>query len=79
MGVFSTIFGRKPGPGERFANLVAPIPGKPTYVDAVSGHVAVDFYAHDSVEDLAGNFLTAVTEGLARSRQRELASRSLCA
>ncbi|MES1178334.1 MAG: hypothetical protein ABUL62_28695 [Myxococcales bacterium] len=73
MGMFSTIFGRKPSAGERFANLVAPIPGKPTYVDAVSGHVAVDFYSHDSVEDLAGSFLTAVTEGLARSRQRELA------
>ena len=73
MGLFSTIFGGKPGAGERFANLAAPIPGKPTYVDAVSGHVAVDFYAHESVEDLAGNFLTAVSEGLARSRQRELA------
>ncbi|MET0790281.1 MAG: hypothetical protein ABW061_02055 [Polyangiaceae bacterium] len=73
MGMFSTIFGRKPSAGERFANLTAPTPGKPTYVDAVSGHVAVDFYAHDNVEELAGNFLTAVTEGLARSRQRELA------
>ena len=73
MGLLSTIFGHKPAAGERFANLVAPTPGKPTYVDAVSGHVAVDFYAHDSVEDLAGNFLSAVSEGLARSRQRELA------
>lgn len=72
MSMFSGIFGRKPAAGERFANLVAPSPGKPTYVDAVSGHVAVDFYAHDSVEDLAGNFLSAVTEGLIRSRQREL-------
>ncbi len=73
MGMFSTIFGRKPDKGERFANLVAPTPGKPTYVDAVSGRVAVDFYVHDSVEELAGNFLTAVSEGLMRSRQREFA------
>ncbi|MEJ1960347.1 MAG: hypothetical protein WDO56_01835 [Gammaproteobacteria bacterium] len=62
--MFSTIFGRKPGPGERFANLAVPTPGKPPYVDAVSGHVAVDFFVHDSVEELQGNFLSAVSEGL---------------
>ena len=58
----------------RVANLAPPSPGKPTYVDQVAERVAVDFYAHDNVEGVAGNFLTAVTEGLiATVRQQELA------
>jgi hypothetical protein len=56
----------------RLAHLVPPGPGRPTYVDQVAEGVAVDFYAHDNVEGVTGNFLTAVTEGLGKLRQQEL-------
>lgn len=73
MGMFSKWFGGKSDAlPSRVASLVAPTQGKPTYVDARPGEVAVDFHAHDNVEGVPGQFITAVTEGLRASRQREL-------
>jgi len=73
MGMFSRLFGSKSGKlPPAAAKLSAPTPGKPTFIDAVPNRVVVDFYAHDGVEGVLGNFLTAVTEGLAKSRQPEL-------
>jgi len=77
MGVFDRLFGGKGGAAKEKssgggANLRPPRPGRPTYADAVPGKVEVDFHVHDNVEGVTGNFLTAVTEGLAKSRQREL-------
>ena len=69
MGVLRRLFGAETA---RTAELWPPRPGKPSYADAVPGKVTVQFFTHDDVEGIAGNFLTAVTEGLARRRQREL-------
>ena len=78
MGMFTRLFGGKVGAAERIAraakaaNLRAPSPGEPAYAEIVPNEVSVVFYAHDDVEGLLGNFLTAVTEGLVESGQREL-------
>jgi hypothetical protein len=78
MGMFTRLFGGKIGAAERVAraakagNLRAPSPGEPAYSDVVPNEVSVAFYAHDDVEGLLGNFLTAVTDGLVESDQREL-------
>ena len=58
------------------------LPKQPTYryrtcasrlrPEAITGEVDIEFHAHDSVDGLNGNFLTAITVGLARSGQREL-------
>ncbi len=78
MSLLKKLFGGKADPTKkgasaaRLANLVPPSPGRPTYVDQLAAGVAVDFYAHDNVEGVTGNFLTAVTEGLKSVRQQEL-------
>jgi hypothetical protein len=78
MGMFTRLFGGKVGAAERIAraakaaNLRPPSPGEPAYAEVVANEVSVVFYAHDDVEGLLGNFLTAVTEGLVASNQREL-------
>ena len=77
--MFTRLFGGKVGADERTArlasaaNLVAPRPGEPVFAEAVPSEVTVAFHAHDNVEGLLGNFLTAVTHGLVSSGQRELA------
>jgi len=78
MGMFTRLFGGEAGRAERIAraaraaNLVKPNPGEPAQAEAVPGQVDVEFHAHDSVDGVVGNFLTAVTVGLAPSGQREL-------
>jgi hypothetical protein len=52
--------------------FVAPSPGSPTTLAAIPGKLAVTFHAHDALAGSAGNFLSAVTDGLQRHRQREL-------
>ncbi len=68
MGVFDKLFGG----AERRTELWPPKPGKSTFVDAVPGKLVVEFFAHDAVDGFSGNFLSAVTDGLAKRRQREL-------
>lgn len=76
--MFTRLFGGKVGAAERVAraakaaNLRSPSPGEPAYADVIPNEVSVAFYAHDDVDGLLGNFLTAVTEGLRASGQREL-------
>ena len=78
MGMFKRLFGGEAGRVERIAraaraaNLSAPNPGEPAQAEAVPGQVDVEFHVHDSVDGLSGNFLTAVTVGLAASGQCEL-------
>ena len=78
MGMFTRLFGGEAGRVERIAlaaraaNLSAPNPGEPSQAEAVPGQVDVEFHIHDSVDGVVGNFLTAVTVGLAASGQREL-------
>jgi hypothetical protein len=68
MGLLGKVFGQS----ERRTELWPPKPGKSTFVDAVPGKVVVEFFAHENVDGFAGNFLSAVSEGLAKRRQREL-------
>ena len=75
MGMFSRLLGRKASAKERLARsstLMAPSVGKPTSAAAASGRIWVDFHAHDHVEGVPGNFLTAITQGLNAHGQREL-------
>jgi hypothetical protein len=79
MGILTRLFGGQAGAAERSArlarsaNLQAPVPGKPTFAEAVPAQVMVAFHAHREADGLPGNFLTAVTRGLVSSGQRELA------
>src|SRR4051812_22493892 len=78
MGMFTRLFGGEAGRVERIAraaraaNLSAPNPGEPAQAEAVPGQVDVEFHVHDRVDGVIGNFLTAVSVGLAASGQREL-------
>jgi hypothetical protein len=78
MGVFTRLFGGKAGAAERSArlaraaNLLAPTKSKPSFAEAVPGQVIVAFHAHSDADGVAGNFLTAVTRGLASGGQREI-------
>jgi hypothetical protein len=74
MGVWSRLFGDKSeaAKSEAATPLLPPSPGAPTVTLALDGKLTVAFHAHDSVEGTAGNFLTAVTQGLQRLGQREL-------
>jgi hypothetical protein len=78
MGMFTRLFGGEAGRVERIAraaraaNLTAPNPGEPALAEVVPGQVDVEFYVHDSIDEVLGNFLTAVSVGLAPSGQREL-------
>ncbi|MEI9940896.1 MAG: hypothetical protein WDO69_27075 [Pseudomonadota bacterium] len=71
MSVWSKLFGGS-GEAPNLAELAPPTRGLPTIVAAVPGKLTVTFHTHDVVEGNAGNFLTAVTEGLIKRRQREL-------
>ncbi|MES1174822.1 MAG: hypothetical protein ABUL62_10895 [Myxococcales bacterium] len=76
--MFRRLFGGEAGRVERIAraaraaNLSAPNPGEPAQAEAIPGEVDVEFHLHQSIDELSGNFLTAVTAGLATSGQREL-------
>src|SRR4051794_1148858 len=78
MGMFTRLFGGEAGRVERIAraaraaNLTAPNPGEPAQAEVIPGEVDLEFHVHDTVDGLNGNFLTAVTTGLAPSGQREL-------
>lgn len=78
MGMFTRLFGGKVGAAERSAraakatNLRAPNPGEPAYAEVVPNEVGVVFHAHEAVDGVVGNFLSAVSEGLLASGQREL-------
>jgi hypothetical protein len=75
VSVWSKLFGDKaaaqssPQPAPSF---VAPSPGKPSTLTAIPGKLAVTFHAHDALAGSAGNFLSAVTDGLQKHRQNEL-------
>jgi hypothetical protein len=53
-------------------SFVVPSPGSPSTLAAIPGKLAVTFHAHDALEGSVGNFLSAVTHGLSKHRQREL-------
>ncbi|MEO6598323.1 MAG: hypothetical protein ABIQ16_00515 [Polyangiaceae bacterium] len=78
MGMFTRLFGGEAGRVERIAlaaraaNLTAPNPGEPALAEVIPGQVDVEFYLNDSIDEVLGSFLTAVSVGLALSGQREL-------
>ncbi len=71
MSVWSKLFGSS-GDAPNLAELAPPSRALPTTVDAIPGTLTVTFHAHDVADGSEGNFLTAVTEGLSKRRQREL-------
>ena len=78
MGMFTRLFGGEAGRVERIAraaraaNLSAPNPGEPAQAEAIPGEVDIEFHIHEGIDEISGNFLTAITVGLAPSGQREL-------
>jgi hypothetical protein len=73
MGVWSKLFGEKSQSGpDGASSLTAPSLGQPSRVVAVAGKLSIAFHAHAAVEGAQGNFLSAVTEGLAKFGQREI-------
>ena len=71
MSVWSELFGGS-GEAPNLAELAPPTRALPTTVVAVPNKLTVTFYAHDVADRSEGNFLTAVSEGLLKHRQREL-------
>ena len=71
MSVWSKLFGSS-GDTPNLSALALPTPALPTVYSAIPDQLTVTFYAHDVADGRAGNFLTAVTEGLIKRRQREL-------
>jgi hypothetical protein len=78
VSVWSKLFGDKAeiataqsSPQAAFS-FVPPSPGKPSTVAVIPDKLTVTFHAHDAVESTAGSFLSAVTQGLHKQRQREL-------
>ncbi len=71
MSVWSKLFGGAGG-APNLAELAAPSAALPTTVLAIPDKLTVTFHAHDAVEASQGNFLTAVSDGLLKRRQREL-------
>lgn len=71
MSVWSKLFGGSAAPPSP-SELVPPTPALPTHLDLDAGKLTVTFHAHDAAENSKGNFLTAVSGGLLRHRQREL-------
>jgi hypothetical protein len=77
VSVWSKLFGSNarvaaqssPQPAPSF---VAPSPGSPAQLAAIPGKLTVTFHAHDALVGKAGNFLSAVSDGLRKHRQREL-------
>lgn len=53
-------------------DLAPPTPGSPTRVTVIPGKLAVSFHALAALEGREGQFLSAVSEGLGKHRQREL-------
>jgi hypothetical protein len=75
MSVWSKLFGGTDrGPKFNAApSYLAPTPGSPSKVVLVRDKLALEFHAHDSADGGTGNFLTVMSEGLNRYKQRELA------
>ncbi|MEI9952966.1 MAG: hypothetical protein WDO74_29315 [Pseudomonadota bacterium] len=71
MSVWSKLFGGS-GEAPSLADLKPPSRALPTNVDAIPGKLTVTFHAHDVADGSEGNFLTAVSDGLSKRRQREL-------
>jgi len=71
MSVWSKLFGDAVE-APNLAELTLPSLALPTTVAALPGKLTVTFHAHDTAEGEQGNFLTAVTDGLTKRRQREL-------
>src|SRR4051812_23962303 len=71
MSVWSKLFGGS-SEAPNLAELAPPTPALPTTVVAIPDQLTVTFHAHDVVDGSAGNFLTAVSDGLLKRRQREL-------
>ena len=75
MGLWSKLFKEKTGTDARTGahpELALPSPEQPTTVDAIPGELTVTFHVHDSAEESSGRFLSAVTRGLSKRKQREL-------
>src|SRR6478752_2723963 len=70
MSVWSKLFGSGEAPD--LTRLTPPSRGLPTIVAVVPDALTVTFHAHDVAEGSQGNFLTAVSDGLVKRRQREL-------
>ena len=71
MSVWSKLFGGS-GDAPSLAELAPPSHALPTTYIAVPDKLTVTFHAHEVADGSEGNFLTAVTEGLIKRRQREL-------
>jgi len=71
MSVWSKLLGGS-GATPNLAELAPPSPALPTTVFAVPDKLTVTFHAHHVADGSEGNFLTAVTDGLLKRRQREL-------
>ena len=71
MSVWSTLFGGSGSPAN-LADVTPPTRGLPTKIAVIPGKLSVNFYAHEVADGHDGNFLTGVTEGLVKRRQREL-------
>ena len=75
MSVWSKLFGSKAEAAAARSSaldFVIPRPGRPSTLVAIPGKLAVTFHAHDTLAGSAGTFLSAVTDGLRKHRQREL-------
>jgi hypothetical protein len=78
VSVWSKLFGDKTQVAAAESNpqsalgFVPPSPGNPSTVVAIPGKLTVAFHAHDTLEGSVGSFLSAVTHGLHKQRQREL-------
>jgi len=70
MSVWSKLLGRS-GEAPNLAQLTPPTRGHSTSVAVVPNQLTITFHAHD-IADRNGQFLTAVSEGLLKRRQREL-------
>ena len=71
MGVWTKLFGEKAGAaGAPVFEL--PTAERETTVEAIPGELTVSFHVHDSAEESSGRFLSAVTRGLSKRKQREL-------
>ena len=71
MGVWSKLFGAKTSAASAPV-FELPTAERATTVHAVPGELTVTFHVHDSAEESSGRFLSAVTRGLSKRKQREL-------
>ncbi|HEX3854074.1 MAG TPA: hypothetical protein VHW01_24090 [Polyangiaceae bacterium] len=78
MSVWSKLFGDKArvaaaeSSSQSALGFVPPSPGNPSTVAVIPGKLTVAFHAHDALEGSVHSFLSAVTHGLHKQKQREL-------